>query len=63
MLDGGAAAKGGIKDGDRIVSIGGKTVKNMTAYMSVMSAQKKGKPLEISLQRGGQTLTMTVTPD
>jgi hypothetical protein len=63
VLDGGAAAKGGIKEGDRIVSIGGKTVKNMTAYMSVMSAQKKGKPLEISLQRGGQTLTVTVTPD
>jgi hypothetical protein len=63
VLDGGAAAKAGIKDGDRIIAIGGKAVKNMAAYMSVMSAQQKGKPLEISLQRGGQNLTLTVTPD
>ena len=41
VLDGGAAAKAGIKEGDRIVSIGGKTVKNMTAYMSVMALNRK----------------------
>ena len=63
VLDGGAAAKAGIKEGDRITAIGGKPVRNMSAYMTVMSAQQKGKPMEITLQRAGQNLTITLTPD
>ncbi|MFO0809878.1 MAG: M28 family peptidase [Gemmataceae bacterium] len=58
----GPADKGGIKDGDRIVAIGGKPIKNMTAYMQAMQAQKRGEPIEIVVDRKGQRVTVTVTP-
>jgi membrane-associated protease RseP (regulator of RpoE activity) len=62
VMKGGAAEKGGVKDGDRIVAIGGKPVKNMTAYMETMKGQKKGQPLEIVVERQGERVTVTVTP-
>ncbi len=62
VTKGGAAEKGGVKDGDRIVTIAGKPVKNMTAYMEAMKGQKKGQPLEIVVERKGQRVTLTVTP-
>lgn len=62
VMKGGAAEKGGVKDGDVIVAIGGKPVKNMTAYMETMKGQKKGQPVEIVVERKGERVTVTVTP-
>jgi Zn-dependent M28 family amino/carboxypeptidase len=63
VIEGGAAARAGIKDGDRIVSIAGKTVENMSGYMNAMAAQTKGKPLEVGILRDGKKLSLTVVPD
>jgi hypothetical protein len=60
---GGPAAKAGLKDGDVIVEIAGKPVKNMTAYMAVMGLQKKGNPVEIIVERNGQRVKLVVTPE
>src|SRR5439155_11468740 len=46
VSEGGPAAKAGLKDGDRIVEVAGKPVKNMEAYMSVMGGRKKGDPID-----------------
>jgi hypothetical protein len=59
---GGAAEKAGIKEGDRIIEIAGKPVKNMSSYMVLMAAQKKGAELEIGVLRDGKKLTLKATP-
>lgn len=63
VTQGRPAAKAGIKEGDFIVEIAGKPIKNMSAYMSVMSGQKKGEPVEMVLERGGNRVKVTVTPE
>jgi hypothetical protein len=60
---GGAAEKGGVKDGDVIVEIGGKPVKNIGGYMTAMSTQKAGTPVEIVVLRKGQKVTLKITPE
>jgi hypothetical protein len=48
------AEKAGLKEGDRIVEIGGKPVKNLEVYMVLMSSQKKGDTIEIGFIRDGK---------
>lgn len=63
VTPGGAAEKGGVKDNDVIVEIGGKPVKNIGGYMTAMSAQKAGAPVEVVVLRKGQKVTLKVTPE
>lgn len=63
VTPGGAAEKGGVKDGDVIVEIGGKPVKNIGTYMTAMQAQKAGTAVDIVVLRKGQKLTLKVTPE
>ena len=58
----GPADKGGVKDGDMLVEVAGKPVKNMTAYMAVLGEQKRGEPVEITVLRKGERGTLKVTP-
>jgi C-terminal processing protease CtpA/Prc len=63
---GGPAEKGGLKEGDRIIEIGGKPVKNVATYMDVMAKMKPGQEIEIIVLRGkdgkDEKLTLKVTP-
>jgi hypothetical protein len=63
LSPGGAAEKGGIKDNDLIVEIGGKPVKNIGGYMTAMSTQKAGTPVEVVVMRKGKKVTLKVTPE
>jgi hypothetical protein len=58
--EGQPAAKAGIKAGDTIVELAGKTVKNMEAYMEVIRQQKRGDTIEIVVERGGKKETLKV---
>jgi hypothetical protein len=60
---GGAAEKGGVKDGDIIVEIGGKPVKNIGGYMTAMSTQKAGTAVEVVVLRKGQKVTLKLIPE
>ena len=60
---GGPAEKGGVKDSDVIVEIGGKPVKNIGGYMTAMSTQKRGTAVEIVVLRKGKKMTLKVTPE
>ena len=60
---GGAAEKGGIKDNDIIVEIGGKPVKNIGGYMTAMSSQKAGKAVDVVVLRKGTKMTLKITPE
>lgn len=63
VVDGGPADKAGLKEGDRIVDIGGKPVKDVQTYMSIMGGLKKGQPIELGILRDGKKLTVTVLPE
>jgi hypothetical protein len=58
----GAAAKGGVIAGDMIVSIAGQPIRNMGNYMTIMTQQRRGQPLEVGILRDGKNLTLKVIP-
>ncbi len=58
-----AAEKGGLKEGDVIVEIGGKPVKNVGGYMTAMSGQKAGTVVEVVVLRKEKRVTLKVTPE
>ncbi len=60
---GGAAEKGGVKDGDVIVEIGGKVVKNIGSYMTAMSGQKAGTPVDVVVLRKDKTVKLKLIPE
>jgi hypothetical protein len=62
VADGGPAAKAGLKEGDRIIAIGGKMVANINTYMVLMAEQKRGQAVEVRVLRGGKEHTFKVVP-
>lgn len=60
VQDGGPAATAGIKGGDVIVEIAGKSVKNINTYMVLMAQQQVGQTVEIGVLRGGKKLQLKV---
>lgn len=62
VTSGGPAEKAGLKAGDRIVEIAGQQVTNLGTYMAIMGRQQPGRPLQVTVQRGDNKLSVTVTP-
>jgi hypothetical protein len=60
--DGGPAQLAGVKAGDVIIEIAGKSVASVTAYSAMMRQQKAGAAIEIKLLRDNKELTLKVTP-
>jgi hypothetical protein len=61
--DGGPAAKAGLKEGDRIVELGGKPVKNIEVYMVLLGSLKKGEPVDVGILREGKKVMVKVVPE
>ncbi len=61
VTPGGPAEKAGIKTGDTIVSVDGKTVKTGDELVADISARKPGSTAKIGYIRNGQQQTATVT--
>jgi hypothetical protein len=59
--DGTPAAKAGMKEGDRIIEMGGKPVKNLEAYMTIMKTFKVGDKLEVTVLRDKEKKVLKVT--
>jgi hypothetical protein len=55
---GGVADKAGVKEGDVIIGLAGKPVKDIGTYMQAMSTQKKGNTIEVLVLRKGKKVTL-----
>ena len=62
VLQNGPAARAGIRPGDVIVAIGGKSVANVTQLLAAVSGLKPGTATQFAIQRKNKTLNMDVTP-
>ena len=60
---GGPADKAGLKGGDVIVEFGGQKIANIYDYTYALDAVKIGEPVEVVVLRGGEQITLTVTPE
>ncbi len=62
VLPRGAADRAGVRAGDRILSIGDSKMAKVRDVLSAMDRQTAGKPLQISVERKGQTHQLTAQP-
>jgi hypothetical protein len=62
LLPGKAAEKAGLKEGDLIIEIAGKEVKDMNGYMAALATQKAGVEIEIVVMRGKEKVKVKITP-
>ena len=58
---GGPAAAAGVRSGDVIVSVNGKPISSANELTSAVGALQPGDKATLEVQRGGSTLTLTVT--
>ena len=56
------AAKAGIRAGDKIVKLAGRDVHNVYDYTYALGEMKAGQEYEVELMRGGERLTLKITP-
>jgi S1-C subfamily serine protease len=57
------AEKAGLKAGDIIVEVAGKTVRNIYDYTAILSELQPDKPVPFVILRGNERLTITVVPE
>ena len=60
---GSPAEKGGLQGGDVIVEFAGQKITNIYDYTYALDAVKIGQPVKITVDRGGQPVEVTVTPE
>jgi Tol biopolymer transport system component len=62
VTKGAPAEQAGIRAGDIIVELAGKTIANIYDYQYAMQALKVGEPAKIVVQRGTERVELTITP-
>ncbi len=63
VAKGGPADRGGLRGGDVIVELAGRKIENIYDYTYALNAAKVGQPVEITVDRGAERVSLTVTPD
>src|SRR4029077_247303 len=61
VLPDSAAAAAGLKPGDQVLAIDGRTVENFSDMQRIVSANA-GRTLSFQIDRGGAPMTLTATP-
>jgi hypothetical protein len=63
VREGGPAEKAGLKAGDVIVSMGGRTLNDLYDYTYALSDLKPGVEIEVIVERDGATVTLKLVPE
>jgi Tol biopolymer transport system component len=63
VAKGGPADKAGVRGGDMVVQLAGRTIENIYDYTYAIEALKVGQAVDIGVNRGNERLDLTVTPD
>jgi hypothetical protein len=63
VRDGSPAGKAGLKGGDVLVEFAGKPIKNLYDFTYALRAHKPGETISVTVLRGTERLTVTVTLD
>lgn len=61
LRSGGPAEKAGVKVGDIVIRIAGKSIRNIEEYMAVLADRKPGEKVEVTVKRGAEEITVTLT--
>ncbi|ERN41109.1 trypsin-like serine protease [Rubidibacter lacunae KORDI 51-2] len=62
VLPNSPAAQAGVQPGDVAIEVGGERITDAGRLQDIVEATPIGQPLDIAIQRGGQTLRLTVSP-
>ncbi len=62
LLEGGAGARGGLREGDRIITIDGENIDNWLELVTIVR-DAGGRMLRFEVIRDGETLALEITPD
>jgi len=60
VVAGGAAAKAGLRQGDVITKLGGRSIDSADALVAAVRSHRPGESVELTYLRGGQSATATV---
>lgn len=63
VVDGGAAARAGIRTGDLIVSVDGAPVEAVAQLQALMTETRIGREVRVTVWREGRHVTLVVVPD
>jgi hypothetical protein len=61
VIEGRAASKGGIKNGDTVVKMGELIITNLNDYMKALALFKKGQTVEVTVLRDKNELKLNIT--
>lgn len=61
-IEGGPAAKAGLKEGDVITKLAGRDVLNIYDYMAVLETLKVGEEIDLEVERNGEKVALKMTP-
>jgi aminopeptidase YwaD len=61
VREGRPAANAGLADGDVVLGLGDVEVLDMMSYMKALGRFRKGQTVDVTVERGGETLTMPLT--
>ncbi|MCZ6682339.1 MAG: M20/M25/M40 family metallo-hydrolase, partial [Planctomycetota bacterium] len=61
VIEGGAAARAGMKDDDRILKIGSHKIKDIHSYMDALRKYRPGDTVEVTVLRNGKKIKLKIT--
>ena len=62
VLQNGPAAQAGLRPGDVVTAVGGRSVKNVSELLSAVAALKQGEPAKLAIERRDQRTELSITP-